>query len=157
MIATSFSELESLALTVWKLAGNEGRLCQTAMAWLIVNRIATLTCTDQVHDVCQRVLEDGRYGLGRPADERDRTASTGQLNDPRLCRVAIRILEVLAREAADPIDGATLFHRHDEDPEWSRDLEPVALIGAYFFYHPNGGHIAPSASFGETASNPEMA
>lgn len=156
MIVTSFGELESLTITVWKLAGDESRLCQAAVTWLIVNRIAAVTGAEKVGDVCQCVLEDGRYGLARQGSEMAQPGSKGDLNDPQLCRVAIRILKVLARETADPIDGATLFHRHDEAPEWSRDLEPVALIGAYFFYRQNGGYIAP-ASVGEAIPNAELA
>lgn len=143
MIVSTFRDLESLALTVWKLAGNEGQLCQTAVTWLIINRMRSEERAAGIPDICRHVLDDAvraeadaAEGAGPPGQ------GAGSLADPRFCRLLIRILEVLAKDVNDPTDGARFLHRHDTVPDWSRGLEPVALIGAYFFYNCGGSETA---------------
>ncbi len=46
-------------------------------------------------------------------------------------RIAMRALR---GTLADPVHGATAFHRIDELPEWARGLMPVALLGSFLFY-----------------------
>ena len=34
----------------------------------------------------------------------------------------------------DPTDGATAFHRVDDNPDWTRAHLPVAIAGPFLFY-----------------------
>ncbi len=41
---------------------------------------------------------------------------------------------VVAGALADPTEGATRFHCHDETPSWAEDMDIRAVIGPYLFY-----------------------
>lgn len=136
MLVTTFRDIESLAMTVWQLAGSESQFCQTAVTWLIVNRMASEQNQPDVAGVCRHVLHDAGWSEDGTTGPVSQSGNHGdRLTDPRFCRLLIRVLEVLAKEVNDPTNGARFFHRHDTAPNWSQELEPVALIGAYFFYN----------------------
>lgn len=44
------------------------------------------------------------------------------------------VAAVFAGLYEDPTHGATRFHRHDQCPDWSRNLRPCALLGPYLYY-----------------------
>jgi len=41
---------------------------------------------------------------------------------------------VVAGGVADPTEGATRFHCHDETPSWAENMDIRAVIGPYLFY-----------------------
>ncbi len=43
---------------------------------------------------------------------------------------------VLAGGIADPTDGSSRFHSHDETPTWAEHMEIRAIVGPYLFYAP---------------------
>ena len=46
-------------------------------------------------------------------------------------RIAMRALR---RTLPDPTGGATVFHRIEEAPTWTKSLHPVAIFGPFLFY-----------------------
>ena len=73
-----------------------------------------------------------------PARDRSRYGVTG----PQFSQCLATVCLTLHGDLSDPTGGATHFHHHRDDPEWARCVQPVALIGDYFFY--NRGSAIPS-------------
>jgi hypothetical protein len=67
-----------------------------------------------------------------------------------LCRRIAR--RALHGGLLDPAPGATAFHRFGEDPTWSRNRLPVAIIGSFLFYD-----LAESEPFADANANGETA
>jgi len=63
-------------------------------------------------------------------------ASQGPLMTRSHLRAMASICRVAAGEEQDPTAGATLCHRHDEEPDWANEAVATALIGDLIFYTP---------------------
>lgn len=69
-----------------------------------------------------------------------------------LCRRIAR--RALHGSLLDPAPGATAFHRIGENPTWSRNRVPVAIIGTFLFYEVAAPERAADANVGrETAAD----
>jgi hypothetical protein len=139
-------ELVRFAWTVWAAAGSETFDAQLAFAWAIqhrrqaARRFACRTHSSHPHfgdgtlaAACRSALDDAEEAMHRGPCDMDRGPGAPP-TDPTFYRSIAAACLVLSGEAADPIRGATRFHRHDQTPIWARPLEPVALIGQRFYY-----------------------
>lgn len=50
------------------------------------------------------------------------------------CRTFAVVCRVWNGDLADPTNGAVDFHEHDQNPSWSHQRDPSALIGRHFYY-----------------------
>jgi hypothetical protein len=108
------SEADRLAWTLLTIAADQSVRVLEALAVCLVNG-ATQGQGEQV---------PARLPAAPVASELGRKLEVSG----RIARRALR------RSLADPTGGATAFHRIEATPDWSRDLPPVAIIGAFLFY-----------------------
>lgn len=130
MPVKSFEELEEVAVTVWVLAGMDCQLCQSAVAWLIMNRVSDAGGRASIRDICRGVRKEGLLGRRRARADH----GPWDFSRPRCRRLLIGVMDVILGQVDDPTGGARLFHRHDISPSWACRLEPAAVIGDYIFY-----------------------
>ena len=94
----------------------------TALSWAMLNRRGADAGTDMEHS----------------AEAADRWASA-LLSDPldqETARALAVFTRVLSGGVADPTDGASRFHCHDETPKWAAEMDIRAIVGPYLFYAP---------------------
>jgi N-acetylmuramoyl-L-alanine amidase len=115
------SSVEALALTLLTLGGDQNVRVLEALAAALVNR-------------ARRQRGDRESGLCEPppADFCHAAAANGPLDKLELCRRIAR--RALRGSLADPTVGAGAFHRLEDNPDWARDLLPVATFGSFLFY-----------------------
>ncbi|MCP5083210.1 MAG: hypothetical protein GY948_16095 [Alphaproteobacteria bacterium] len=62
-------------------------------------------------------------------------SSTCHNTDEEPCLKSLSVVAgVFAGLYDDPTNGATRFHRHDQCPGWSLNLQPCALLGPHLYY-----------------------
>lgn len=61
-------------------------------------------------------------------------ALMGDPLDQETARALAVFARVVAGGVADPTEGATRFHCHDETPSWAEKMDIRAVIGPYLFY-----------------------
>ena len=124
--------LEASSLVV-RLAGKGPEQAYIALAQMIRNRC----CVARSHmRACGRVHPNFGNGSWDAACGLQRlNAGMGRV---QLSRAQLRAISSLCRVAAgeeeDPTCGATLCHRHDEEPPWASSVVATALIGDLVFY-----------------------
>ncbi len=140
-IQVSNTDMHGFARIVWMLAGSDSSDAQTAMAWLIVNRMAEASNIRSRHGDCP--AGPGECSLAAACNSvlADQEASIDRLRpceagfgNVEFCRVFSIVCRVWSGDLADPTSGAVDFHGHSENPDWSRDRIPSALIGRHFYY-----------------------
>jgi len=130
----SNSDMHEFACTVWKLAGFESVESQTAMACLVLNRLESAARCESRYGAgtlaaaCSSVLVDHTIAGDTP-----KTCDAG-FADIGFCRVFSIVCGVWSGDLVDPTNGAVDFHDHTQNPVWSRDRTPNALIGRHFYY-----------------------
>ena len=145
-------EVIDLADLVWRFAGEEPVQAQVALAWLAKNRSVAARKFAARHGRDHPVFGDGSVAAAcrsivsesivfRWSGEEVVTAKkAAPSNENRKFSRAIAIAwGVLNGDYPDPTTNAIKFHRHDHSPLWSRQAEPSALIGAYFYYPAQSG------------------
>jgi hypothetical protein len=136
-----------LTRALWRIAYGEPELAQSAVAWVIRNRVAQqageriafgdapLTQITQcaIDEVCEEVIAEAALVLDQAHDRSDGPdgAESDATKFLRLQEVAQRVWQ---GDFSDPTGGATRCCRHDREPSWRRQLEPKALLGSFLFY-----------------------
>ena len=139
-LQVSNTEMHEFAHIVWTLVGSDSAEAQSAMAWLILNRMQAC----RAESGCDAVLD--RFGDGsligacksvlpheavRNDPKRPCEAGFGNIE---FCRVFAVVCRVWNGDLTDPTNGAVDFHDHTQNPDWSYSREPSALIGRHFYY-----------------------
>lgn len=140
-IQVSIADMQEFARIVWMLAGSDSSEAQTALAWLIVNRMTVAAPArpgcgarssrygdGSLAAACNSVLAD----QGAPGN-RPRPCEAG-FGDIEFCRTFAVVCRVWNGDLADPTSGAIDFHNHNQNPVWSHKRNPNALIGRHFYY-----------------------
>lgn len=110
-------EIARLAVAIRAVLENEDdEEGQVALACAILNRM-------------RHFGPDGEGGGGASA-----RAGVWDVTDTGFCRAFAVACLVLSGDIDDPTGGATHFHRHTDNPEWSRGAKPRALIGSFLYY-----------------------
>lgn len=119
-------EMNQLARSLWVVAGQEADEAQVAIAWLARNQIrgGGLTVGESCANLCGLSARGTQCAHPGRAD----------FDDASFCRAFAVTCLVWAGERADPTEGATLAHRHDEAPAWTDNAKGTALIGPWLFY-----------------------
>jgi N-acetylmuramoyl-L-alanine amidase len=115
------SGVEELALTLLALGGDQSVRVIEALAATLVNRRGRPS-GDRVLGLCE--LPSPGFWHAEPACT---------------CREMLKLCRRVARRAlrgslADLTLGAGAFHRFEDNPDWARDLLPVASFGSFLFY-----------------------
>ena len=125
----SSADMQYFAGIVWLLTGSESVESQTALAWLIVNRLESTQNADRtLVAACNSVLCD------EGAEDRGFSQCDTKFGNRDYCRVFSIICRVWNGDQADPTGGAVEFHDHRQNPAWSHQRKASALIGRYFYY-----------------------
>lgn len=124
------SDLQCLALNVYREARNQPIEGQLAVAYVTLNRFKE----GDLPTICDVVFKAGNFAW---------------THDPKLAKEwphdeqAWVTAQVVARKAvadpdADPVEGSTYFHTVSSDPDWAAGsaLVRVARIGDHVFYRP---------------------
>lgn len=122
-----------LAETVLVVASDDTEPVQTAMVWVLLNRARQAGGEEGVPPsgvLLSRLCGELMSEVKRASPE----ARTPALDTAEFCRALATVCLVCSGDIADPTQGATRFHRHDEMPEWARLAEPRALLGRRFYY-----------------------
>jgi spore germination cell wall hydrolase CwlJ-like protein len=136
-----------LTKTLWRIAHGEPELAQSAVAWVIRNRVAQqahdlivfgdapLTPITQcaIDEVCEEVIAEAALVSDQAPDLSDGAngAEPDATSFLQLQEVAQRVWR---GDFSDPTGGATRCCRHDHEPSWRRRLQPKALLGSFLFY-----------------------
>ncbi len=120
-------EIDQLARSLWAVAREEAEEAQIAVAWLARNQICDGRLTVRECCACLNALSArASYAAHLPPHD--------DFADASLCRAFAMTCLVWAGDRADPTEGATLAHRHDEAPAWADRAKGTALIGPWMFY-----------------------
>ena len=122
------AELIRLARALYLAAGSEPEETMAALAWLARNWICAGGLS--IDDCCTRMC--ALAGRAPGAGPMPRAASA----DTAFWRALAVTGFVWAGDYADPTEGATLVHRHDEAPAWAEHAKGTVLIGPWMFYRP---------------------
>ena len=123
--------LTCLARTVYFESRGRPEREQIAVAWVVLNRAEDPRYPDRICGVVrdggpERPCQfswwcDGRSDVARHEGEYSEALSVAR--------------KVLAGEAADPTDGANMFHLRSIRPYWTRAAKLKGKIGAHWFWH----------------------
>ncbi len=139
-LQVSNTDMHEFARIVWTLAGSDSPQAQTALAWLIINRM------DASGAQPGSGIHPARYGDGSLvaacksvlADQKARGDQSGLCDagfgNIEFCRAFAVVCRVWNGDLADPTNGAVDFHDHNQNPGWSHERNPSALIGRHFYY-----------------------
>jgi N-acetylmuramoyl-L-alanine amidase len=116
------------ARTIFGEARGEPFEGQKAVAHVILNRAAKEGRS--IAQVCLRPLQFSCWNSGDPTRERMVTVTT---SDHKF-RTAIRAF-LDADAEVDFTNGATHYHTKTVSPSWSKDKQPVLVIGAHRFFN----------------------
>jgi spore germination cell wall hydrolase CwlJ-like protein len=122
--------LTCLARTIYWEAKGEGREGMTAVAAVVMNRLADPDFPKTVCDVVTqgreaRACQFSWWCDGRPDD----------VEEPEPYAQATEIArEALNQQLRDPTDGAVNFHVESIHPDWADEFVKTATIGGHVFY-----------------------
>jgi hypothetical protein len=114
----SYESLLNIARAVRDLSGTFDDEEKVALAWTLRNRMS-----GKAGDAKAEAL----VVSGGPS-------CPGELSDPRLAQAIELVTAVWLGEIPDPTNGATVCHRHDITPPWTKFRKVKALIGQQLFY-----------------------
>lgn len=133
----SGSDLQCLALNVYREARNQPIEGQLAVAHVTLNRYEA----SQLPTICDVVFKSGNFAWTRDPKVVDEWPRDEAAWD-RAQRIARK---ALANPSNDPVKGSTYFHTVSSEPDWAPNLVRVARIGDHVFYR------APNLASAETA------
>ena len=128
----SFSDVETVARTVWGEARGEGPAGWAAVAWVIRNRAAHPGWWGRdLRGVCLCPRQFSCWNVG--------DANRAQIialpdDDPTLSAIRATVDGVLTDTIPDPTGGATHYHTRAVAPVWATHLVATATIGGHEFY-----------------------
>ena len=122
-------ETRCLALTIYWEARDETREGRVAVGWVVLNRQHSTKFPSTIcHVVKQRGEEGCQFSFwcdGKPDEPTDGVS---------WARARELASELLTNPPPDPTHGATMYHRADLHPAWSRQHRETARIGHHIFY-----------------------
>lgn len=121
-----------LALSIRDLMADEGEEGQVALAWAVLNRM-------------RRFGTNGGSEGGSGGESGGGASMAAVFCEPGFLRALAIACLIMSGDIADPTDGATHFHRHDEEPAWAWAARPKALIGWHLFYEVESAAVFAAA------------
>ncbi len=132
-------EIDTLARTIWGEARGEGAAGMTAVACVILNRLAraqaqksgTYWWGSSIVQICRKPWQFSCWNSDDPNAEKMASVGRDDLYFATALRIARR---ALAGRLTDVTCGATHYHAAYVSPSWAKGLAPCARIGAHVFY-----------------------
>ena len=134
-----FQELEAdtLARTIWGEARGEGSIGMQAVAAVIINRLAVsrykgkFWWRNSIIDICQKPYQFSCWNRDDPNYRKLLSVDSRDITFAKALAIAQRSVQ---ETLPDPTKAATHYHTAGIHPFWSRDQQPVAVIGHHIFY-----------------------
>lgn len=128
--------LPTVARTVWGEARNQGFDGMLAVACVIANRsLASTWYGSTPEDVCTKRWQFSCWNEGDPNRQRMLSHLPGDSETMSLAIDAVLLASRIAGTDHDPTNGATHFHTHYVNPDWSQGKKPCATIGDHVFFN----------------------
>ncbi|MBK8157970.1 MAG: cell wall hydrolase [Rhodospirillaceae bacterium] len=132
------ADADTLARTVFGEARGEKREGQTAVAWVIRNRVEMDLGNDGKPDwwgegiqgVCKK---PGQFSCWLKSDRNARIIQAVTIDHPVFRQCLLVADDVLRNAVADPTIGATHYHHHAIKPAWIKGATVTRRIGAHIF------------------------
>ncbi len=126
--------LVCLARTIYFEARGQSALGMTAVGHVVMNRVKSSAYPDDVCAVVRDGKEEGPCQFSWWCDDKPNVAT-----DKRAYHRAVHLAaDILDGKAADPTEGANMFHNSAASPAWAEKAELRARIGDHFFYYLEG-------------------
>lgn len=123
-----------LARTVWGEARGEGNIGMTAIACVVLNRVAHPSWEgNDILSVCLKPWQFSCWNKGDP--NRDKLISVTS-DDPQFAIASEIASMAFSGGLSDITNGATNYYdrRMPEPPDWSAGKDPCAVIGHHLFF-----------------------
>lgn len=99
----------------------------------------------EAEQLCRTLLAD--MGIAGPCDRAQRNGkgdNGGASEDPAAFDRALACVSMVwDGVVADPTNGATRAHPHNEQPDWSEHCQATALIGPMLFFRADPVEVKP--------------
>lgn len=135
--------VDVMARTLWGEARSEGVKGKEAVAHVILNRVkyadengGQFWWGNNITTVCQRPYQFSCWNLSDPNRAKIIALDSSDVHFQTCLRMARRA--VYGGLGEDITKGATHYHTFDVNPIWSRDIDPIAIIGRHKFYDLGG-------------------
>ncbi|PCI00624.1 MAG: hydrolase [Alphaproteobacteria bacterium] len=135
--------VDVMARTLWGEARSEGVKGMEAVAHVILNRVkyaknngGKFWWGHDVTTVCQRPYQFSCWNHSDPNRARIIALDSSDIHFQTCVRVARRA--IYGGLGRDMTKGATHYHTFHVNPIWSRDIEPVTIVGGHKFYDLKG-------------------
>lgn len=132
-------EVDTLARTMWGEARGEGDIGLTAVAHVVLNRVARAKehgrywWGNSIIQVCQKPYQFSCWNRSDPSYKKLIAVDERNLDFATCIRIARRA--VIGTIGEDITKGATHYHADYVDPYWAKGQEPTITIGRHIFYN----------------------
>lgn len=131
----SGSDLQCLALNVYREARNQPAEGQLAVAYVTLNRFEM----SDLPTICDVVFRAGYFAWTRD----QKVVQQWPRDEAAWVTAQVIAHQALADPDDDPVKGSTYFHTVSTDPNWTSGLVRVGRIGDHVFYRPRNLAAAP--------------
>ena len=128
-------EIDVLARTLWGEARGEGTAGMTAVAHVVLNRVAIAEDRagywwgNNIIQVCQKPYQFSAWNRSDPNFKKLQDVEKSDLHFATALRLAVE-----GTLGDDPTDAATHYHAAGITPYWAEGEKPSAVIGRHIFY-----------------------
>lgn len=132
-VSVNLREQACLAYDILFEAGNQPRLGQIAVAWVVVNRVKNSRWPDTV---CSVIREPHQFTwLNNPKHRQwFNTLTFPERYAAGYIEAWVEAGKVLRKLVPDPTGGATFYHTLAIHPKWAYTMEETVVIGQHVFY-----------------------
>jgi N-acetylmuramoyl-L-alanine amidase len=130
-------ETDTLARTLWGEARGEGSIGMTAVACVVMNRLAiarpkaSYWWGNSIIQICQKPFQFSCWNKDDPNFRKLLAVDATDLQFATALRLARR---AICGILPDSTHSATYYHAAGETPYWAVNQKPVAVIGRQIFY-----------------------
>jgi len=137
--------LELFARTILQVRRTDTPTEAISLAWALRNRAERAHCkkhngrgiAPELAEQVSKALQEDMQGVSSENGSRLNGATKpcgSGATEEAFNRVLACVSMVWEGVVPDPTRGATRVHPHDQQPDWARDYEATALIGALLFF-----------------------
>lgn len=131
-------EIDVLARTLWGEARGEGTAGMSAVAHVVLNRVAIAEARagywwgSNIIQVCQKPYQFSAWNRSDPNFRKLQKVEKSDLQFATALRLARRAIQ--NKLGDDQTKGATHYHAAGIAPYWAENEKPSAVIGGHIFY-----------------------
>ena len=129
--ATSASDVDALARTLYGEARGEGVAGMEAAASVILNRVSDSRWPNRIKGVCLQAKQFSTWNFNDSNRRKALGVRVGDVVFDKCLSIATRAFNGQLRDATG---GANHFHTAAVDPSWNRSMQRTAQIGAHIFW-----------------------